>query len=145
MSPQILKFSAISGLAAALGGCATYGPPSRNIAYFAVPCNTPGAFVAQPLSTPDAPVPATQTQSAQACLIAVPARDLAYNARYRGGGGYYDPYYGYPGYGSPFYGSFGIGFGLHGGGYGHGGGFGHRGGFSHGGGGGGGHGGHGGH
>ena len=87
MSPQILKFSAISGLAAALGGCATYGPPSRNIAYFAVPCNTPGAFVAQPLSTPDAPVPATQTQSAQACLIAVPARDLAYNARYRGGGG----------------------------------------------------------
>jgi hypothetical protein len=52
------KLSALSGLAAALGGCATYGPPSRNIAYFAVPCNTPGAFVAQPLSAPDAP-PAT--------------------------------------------------------------------------------------
>ena len=92
--PADLKLSAISGLAAALGGCATYGSPGRNIAYFAVPCNTPGAFVAQPLSDPEAPpatpVPAAQTQGAQACLIAVPTRDLAYNARYRGGGGYYD-------------------------------------------------------
>ena len=148
MSPQILKLSALSGLAAALGGCATYGPPSRNIAYFAVPCNTPGAFVAQPLSAPDAP-PATPgpggpggpaAQNVQACMIAVPAQNLAYNARYRGGGGYYDPYYGYPGYGSPVSGSIGIGFGLPGGGYGHGGSFGHRGGFGHGG--GGGHGGH---
>lgn len=95
MSPQILKLSALSGLAAALGGCATYGPPSRNIAYFAVPCNTPGAFVAQPLSAPDAP-PATPgpggpggpaAQNVQACMIAVPAQNLAYNARYRGGRG----------------------------------------------------------
>ena len=144
MSPQILRLSTIPGLAAALGGCATYGPPNRNIAYFAVPCNTPGAFAAQSLSAPDAPpatpVPAAQPQNVQACMIAVPAQSLAYTSRYRGGGGYYDPYYGYPGYGSPFYGSIGIGFGLHGGGYGHGGSFGHRGGFGHGG--GGGHGGH---
>lgn len=74
MSPQILKLSAISGLAAALGGCATYGPPSRNIAYFAVPCNTPGAFVAQPLSAPDAPpaapVPAARKRPVFSALLA---------------------------------------------------------------------------
>lgn len=109
MSPQILKLSALSGLAAALGGCATYGPPSRNIAYFAVPCNTPGAFVAQPLSAPDAP-PATPgpggpggpaAQNVQACMIAVPAQNLAYNARYRGAGAITIPIMAIPAMGRP--------------------------------------------
>lgn len=142
-------------LLAVLGGCTTYPAARPAFAYYAVPCSTPGAFVAEPVETPtpsngaqaSLPVPSppaasaaeTSKASPQKCMIAAPIGQARYSAGYYGRG-YFDPY----GYGSRtrFYGSLGIG--LHGGGHGwrpYGGhGYGHGGGHS-----GGSHGGHGNH
>lgn len=106
---RILKISAMAAISIALlSGCATTSSPAR-IAYYKVPCGTPGAVVAEPvLEDPAAAsqeLPAGAEGSAAAtCIVGVsdPSRG------YRGFPGYY---------GRPYYGSVGIGlgFGFHGG------------------------------
>lgn len=120
-----------------LGGCATSVQRRPAYSYFAVPCDTPGAIRAVPISSPDgsfgatsaapqapvrpqAAVSAAPGSAAQAgaseCLIAVADRGLGWRGAGYYGGGYpyrYSSPYGY--YGSPFYGSLGIGIGLGGG------------------------------
>lgn len=115
MKKQISSAFLISVAAITLSGCATYANTPQKIAYFIVPCNTHGAFVAQPASTADTPVKdlaqeqasatsgATEqvTKTATTCLIA------ASNARPLGSGysGYgYPPYYSRPRY----YGGIGV-------------------------------------
>lgn len=139
--PNIRKPIIIVPLAGAvlLGGCATYAPRPSAYSYFAVPCDTPGAIRAVPISPPDGPpgetsaalpapvppqavVPAAPGSAAQAgasdCLIAVADRGRGWRGAGYYGGSYpyrYRSPYGY--YGSPFYGSLGIGIGLGGGHY----------------------------
>lgn len=137
---NVLIFLPLGGVAL-LSGCATYTPspaPLYAYSYFAVPCETPGAFRAVPVVNPpsaDSPVaipdrtdlspavvsaaPANTDQAPDAveCLIAVIDRGRASRgARYYGGGypypsrySYSNPYGHYP---RPFYGSLGIGFGF---------------------------------
>lgn len=120
MKVRILKIVALSGGVIAISGCATTAQPTR-LAYYKVPCSTPGAVVAEPISL-DGPVarpggtPATATppaaEVAKTCVVAVADARSANR-------------FGYPGfYGRPYYGSIGIGFGFGG----HGGNGGHRGG-----------------
>lgn len=135
------KAVAVSAAALAVSGCATYASRPPQLVYYAVPCDTPGAFQAQlsPASLQptfgaapgDAPRSVEGQASAGAaptCLVAAQVNDRGYANDYGG----YGPYFGYGGYGSPFYGSVGIGIGFHGGGYRHSGyghgSFGHRGG-----------------
>lgn len=129
---------------ALLGGCTTMRGPPR-YAYYQVPCTTPGAVVATPMTMQSATgaidsagpalspergsavqavavdtvaVPADTTPGAGAtCVVAV--SDVGY-----GYGRSYYPGYGGGSYGRPYYGSFGIGIGL---GHGFGGGHGYRG------------------
>jgi hypothetical protein len=91
-----------------LAGCATSGP--ARLAYYKVPCSTPGAVVAQPLlaTAPSLPQasPAPNGSEESTCIVAVSNDVRSYRA-----------YAGAPGhYGRPF-GSLGIGvgFGAHGG------------------------------
>lgn len=148
MLVHVIRLSLAPAMVLALGGCTTYAAQRPAFAYYAVPCSTPGAFVAEPIGAPDpsygsqAPLPApppptTATQANQSapptCMIAASIERARYSGNYYGGRGYYDPYYySYGGYGAPFYGSIAIG--LHGGGHGWGGFGGHGGrGFGHGG------------
>lgn len=124
MKKQVSTVFLISAGAITLGGCATYTNTPAKTAYFIVPCNIPGAFFAQPVSTADTPTtdlsqePASVTgvateqvnKTATTCLIA------ASNARPWGSA--YSSY-GYPPYRSRsrYFGS-GIGVVRHG--------FGHR-------------------
>lgn len=122
MKKQVSIAFLISAAALTLGGCATYTSTPEKIAYFIVPCNTPGAFVAQPVSTADMPVtdlaqePASATgvateqvaKTATTCLI-VASNARPWGSAYSGYG--YPPYYSRPrNYG-------GIGVVLHGGGH----------------------------
>jgi len=142
------RLSLGSAVLLTLGGCTTYTVSHPAVAYYAVPCSTPGAFVAEPIDardptygpqvppppppSPSATAPQASNQPPPTCMIAAPISQARYFDGYYGGRGYYDPYYyGYGGYGIPFYG--GIGIGLHGGEHGWGGHGGH--GFGHGGGG----------
>jgi hypothetical protein len=124
-----------------LGGCASSANRPATYSYFAVPCSTPGAVRAVPISpvgpgpvvadpataAPPPPVigdrinPDAAAPLAGQCVVAVAD---GY------GRGYGRPGYGYGGspyYRSPYYGSFGLGIGFGGGHFGgHGGG--HRGG-----------------
>lgn len=153
------KLLAVSAALLAVSGCATYQSRPQ-LVYYAVPCNTPGAFEAQlapvtsqaaanaPLGAPSMPAETeTSTAPAPTCLVATQINDRSYASGYGGygpyygfDGGYYSTYYGYGGYGRPFYGSvaiFGHGGGRRHGGYyggGHGFGGGSHGGGGHGGG-----------
>lgn len=101
--------------AGALSGCAT-APSGGRYTYYRVPCETPGAVVAQPIALgqgpstdvpqpdpsaveprPDAPPPSAPPAT---CVIAV--NEASY------GRGYYP----WPGYRRPYYGSFGVGIGI---------------------------------
>lgn len=98
MSHRIIRTVGLATVATALlGGCATTGSSSR-YAYYRVPCNTPGAVVAEPALPPPAPANAAATPT---CVVAVA------NSSYRAG---YGPYAG-GAYGRPYYGSVGIGIG----------------------------------
>lgn len=48
-----LKLSLAPTVLLALGGCTTYTVSRPAFAYYAVPCSTPGAFVAAPIDTRD--------------------------------------------------------------------------------------------
>ena len=112
-----------------LGGCTTYNAPRPAFAYYAVPCSTPGAFVAKPIediiptkstqasppapSRPAASLEETSKASSQTCMIPISIRQARSSARYDGSG-YFDPYRYGPS--ARLYGSLGIG--LHGGGHG---------------------------
>lgn len=122
------KLSLGSVMVVVLGGCTTYAAQRPAFAYYAVPCSTPGAFVAQPVEAPAttynpqaaAPAGVAPQEASKAspptCMIAAPIARNGYAGGYYGRG-YYDPYWsGYGRYGTPFYGSIGIG--LHGGGHG---------------------------
>ena len=100
-----------------VGGCATL-PGTERFAYYQVPCETPGAIVARPLSpeespaagTPAPPSPTPQqaatvgTSAQNTCVVPVSLAGSGYGRRfYPGGGGYY---------GGRGYGSFGIGLGI---------------------------------
>lgn len=122
MNRMIKRTILISVTAVSLGGCAAYTDARPKLAYFIVPCNTPGAFAAQPVNTadentsaaptnilPDATKAADEpTKEATTCLIAA-AKARPYYPAYSGYG--YAPYYPYPRH----YG--GIGVVLHGGGH----------------------------
>lgn len=122
MKKQVSTAFLISAAAITLGGCATYTNTPQKIAYFIVPCNTPGAFVAQPVNTADTPVtdlsrePASATgvateqvaETATTCLIAA-SNARPWGSAYSGYG--YPPYYSRPRYFG------GIGVVLHGGGH----------------------------
>lgn len=124
-----IKLSGAPVFLAVLGGCTTYNAPRPAFAYYAVPCSTPGAFVAEPIeaiipanstqaspsvpSRPAASLEETTKASLQTCMITTSIRQPRYSAGYFGSG-YFDPYR--YGSGAPFYGSLGIG--LHGGGHG---------------------------
>lgn len=123
MKRTIKRIVLISVAVVTLGGCAAYTEQRPKLAYFIVPCGTPGAFSAQPVNTADdnassAPqdlVPETMktndavAKEAATCLIAASSA-RRYNPAYSGYG--YAPYYPYPrAYGS------GIGVSIHGGGH----------------------------
>jgi hypothetical protein len=123
MKKQISSAFLISAAAITLSGCATYTNTPQKIAYFIVPCNTPGAFAAQPVNTVDTPVidlaqklasastvgSEQITKAATTCLIAA-SNARPWDSAYSGYG--YPPYYSRPRY----YGG-GIGISLHGGGH----------------------------
>lgn len=123
MKKQVSTAFLISAASVALGGCATYTGAPQKIAYFIVPCDTPGAFTAQPVSADDTPVKDIAQKSASVtggaaepdakpaatCLIAA-SNARPWSAAYSGYG--YPPYYSRPRYYSG-----GIGVVLHGGGH----------------------------
>jgi hypothetical protein len=108
--------------AALLGGCMTTSPP--RLAYFRVPCDTPGAVVATPIAlepgqgtgnaggaaSSAVPAASAKTDSPATCVVAVADASSGYRGSYYSGRGYY---------GRPYFGSvgFGFGFGSHGGGH----------------------------
>lgn len=119
MRATILKTVIIVAAAGTLGGCASYQSERPKLAYFIIPCSTPGAFPAQAVSAPDQSVTAAPqdllpdtmkpgsggSKEAATCLVAA-----ATGRPYSGYG--YAPYYPYPRH----YGS-GIGFVFHSGGH----------------------------
>ena len=128
----------------ALGACAT-APAADRYAYFRVPCTTPGAIVAEPITTaPSGPQSSTHLPeqvevsppetagSTVPVAVASPTCVIAVTQN-----GYGRGYYPWPGYRRPYYGSFGLGIGI--GSFRHGHHGGHGGGGHHGGGHGGGH------
>lgn len=123
MLVHLLKLSLGPVLVLVLSGCTTYAPQRPVFAYYAVPCSTPGAFVAEtpvPTYNPQAAPPAAAPPAGAAppeaskalpptCMIAAPIGRNRYSDGYYGRG-YHDPHWsGYGGYGPPFYGSIGIG------------------------------------
>lgn len=123
MRTKIVKGLIVVAAAATLGGCASYQNERPRLAYFIVPCSTPGAFPAQPVNTaddsataapqdllPDTMKPAAVgSKEASTCLIAA-STGRPYSPAYSGSG--YAPYHPYPRH----YGS-GIGVVFHGGGH----------------------------
>lgn len=123
MKASITKSLIIAAAAGTLGGCASYQSERPKLAYFIVPCGTPGAFPAQPVNTADnnasaapqdllpdtAKAAAAAPKEATTCLIAA-ATGRPYSPAYSGYG--YAPYYPYPRH----YGG-GIGVVFHGGGH----------------------------
>ncbi|HQS13552.1 MAG TPA: hypothetical protein PLJ45_10895 [Sphingorhabdus sp.] len=123
MKRMMKRIVLISMAVVTLGGCAAYTEQRPKLAYFIVPCGTPGAFSAQPVNTADdnaSPAPQdlvpeamkttdAASKEANTCLIAA-STARPYNPAYNGYG--FAPYYPYPRY----YGS-GIGVSLHGGGH----------------------------
>lgn len=113
MTMRFLKLVAVvAAPVALLGGCATTHTHAR-LAYYKVPCNTPGAVIAEPivLDDPAAPIPAPSTPATPAasprlCVIAVSDSRSGYAGGYGGYGAYGR------GYGRPYFGSVGIGFGF---------------------------------
>lgn len=121
-----------------VGGCVT-APGAQRLAYYQVPCETPGAIVARPLSPEDArmaglPAAPSTTPPQVApppppglatCIVPVTVAGAGYGrGYYPGSGGYYGGRGYYPGGGGFFggrgFGSFGIGLGIgshRGGGY----------------------------
>lgn len=131
MAIATARLAAASAALLAISGCATYQSQPPQLVYYAVPCDTPGAFKAQ-LSSATAQLAAnasrgTSSTAAEAqanaassptCLVAAQMGHRNYGSygpyySYAGG---YSPYYGYGGFGHPFYGPVAI-FG-HGGGHG---------------------------
>jgi len=53
MNAAIPKALLIAAAAGTLGGCASYARERPKLTYFIMPCNTPGAFPAQPVNTAD--------------------------------------------------------------------------------------------
>jgi hypothetical protein len=101
MSFRALKLAGLSAVPVALlGGCATTAYPPR-YAYYRVPCNTPGAVVAEPIDSQAAAPSAANVPPT--CVVAI--SDASYG---RGYSSYYPGGY----YGRPYYGSIGIGIGL---------------------------------
>ncbi len=135
MAIATARLAAASAALLAISGCATYQSQQPQLVYYAVPCNTPGAFKAQ-LSSATAQLAANASRgtsstaveaqanaaSSPTCLVAAQLDDRSYARNYGNYGSYYGyaggygPYYGYGGFGHPFYGSVAI-FG-HGGGHG---------------------------
>lgn len=124
MKTAVMRALLIMAATAVVGGCASYPSEPPRLAYFIVPCNTPGAFSAQPLSTTDDNLsdgpqnllteatdasPVDASRMPPTCLIAA-AKVRARSPAFSGYG--YAPYYPYPRH----HGS-GIGVGLHGGGH----------------------------
>lgn len=86
-----------------LGGCATTAYPPR-YAYYRVPCNTPGAVVAEPVGPEAVPAPANAPAAGIPPICVVAVSDASYGPGYGSyPGGYYR---------RPYYGSFGLGIGL---------------------------------
>lgn len=126
MKAVLTKAMLIAAAAATLGGCSSYGNERPRLAYFIVPCNTPGAIAAQPVNTADNAVVAqpqerlpdtinaaqsadTSQKAEVTCLVAA-ANSRPWTSGYAG--------YGFPSYFSyPYRWSGGIGVVLHGGGH----------------------------
>ena len=114
-----------------LGACASFPPPQPKLAYYVVPCDTPGAIrtgappagrTEGPAATPAAasqPTPEGDNASPPVCIVAATQPPPYASSRYYASG-----YYGRSYYARPVFRS--VGFGYYGGGS-HGGG-GHRGG-----------------
>jgi|GEM_PF-3466708 len=123
MKSTVAKTLIIAAAASAVGGCAAYQSERPQLAYFVVPCSTPGAFAAQRASTandnasvaaqdsfPDnARAAAAARQEAPTCLIAA-ATGRPYSPGYNGYG--YAPYYSHPRHAGS-----GVGVTFHGGGH----------------------------
>lgn len=129
-----------------LGACATYPPAQQRIAYYVVPCDTPGAIVTgAPASSPSiAPAPVEAAPSGNAarasagaappppvCIVAAMRAPAYASSRYYPSGYYGRSYYARPvsSFGFGYYGGGSHGGGSHRGGA-HGGG-GHHGGRRH--------------
>lgn len=108
MNAAIPKAFLIAAGAGALGGCASYARERPKLAYFIVPCNTPGAFSAQPVNTADdipaatpqdllpetmKVAPADEPKGAATCLIAAANGTPTWVPAYSGYG--YARYYPY--------------------------------------------------
>lgn len=107
MKSVIAKTLIVVTATGTLGGCASYQSERPNLAYFVVPCSTPGAFPAQLLNTaedgvtaasrdlpPDpAKAVAAGSKGASTCLVAA-ATGRPYSPAYSAYG--YAPYYPYP-------------------------------------------------
>lgn len=123
MKATATKVLIIAAAAGTLAGCASYRDERPKLAYFVVPCNTPGAFPAQAVNAADVNAPAepqdlipypmravaASPKEAPTCLVAA-AAGRPYSPAYSGYGR--APYYPH----SRHFGS-GIGVLFHGGGH----------------------------
>lgn len=110
VSVLVLSGSVLSG-SALLGGCSSVPTPAPQVAYFVVPCGTPGAI--QTGSAPDSAAPHGVSVPATPCIVAAAVPPAHATSRY-----YPRGYYGGRYFGRPWYGSLGLSFGHHGGGHG---------------------------
>ena len=93
MKAAIPKAMALAAAAGSLGGCASFASERPKVAYFIVPCNTPGAFPAQPFNAADG-IPAVTPQEPETdapkeeatCLIGAADPTLTWIPAYSGYG-----------------------------------------------------------